>query len=204
MIESVRNYLIGFGDCEERILQAMDKIDRRDFLPEEDKTSAYVDGALSIGYRQTISQPSTVARMLSLLKLNENDNVLEVGTGSGWNACLLGFIVKWGKVTSTEVFDELVVRAKKKISDAGLKNVEILVEDFRLLNKKFDKIIFTAGIDLSQGKIIVDFAEGHLMEGGILICPYQEGPLMILRKSNGKIEKSYTRESYGFVKLNLS
>src|SRR3989344_7775374 len=99
----------------ERILFSISVIDRKYFAEDEDR--AYDDNALPIGEGQTISQPSTVARMLLLVNLEERDDVLEVGTGSGWNACLIAFLVYPGNTTSIERIFEL-----KKKAENNLKN----------------------------------------------------------------------------------
>lgn len=216
MLASVRNFLSQFGNPDEKILEAMKKIDRKNFMPENLKNFSYEDTAMPIGYGQTISQPSTVARMLSLLELKKGDSVLEVGAGSGWNAALMAWLIQddhkknsrhnlktGGKVLSLEIVDELVEKARKNIEKTGIKNVEIRKEDFRNLKQKFDKIIFTAGISEEQEKIIEDFAREHLNENGILICPFRIGPLIILKKVKGKIKKDYTIEEYVFVELVL-
>jgi len=205
MILKVREYLSMFGKVDERIIVAMENVDRKNFIAEKlaDIQDVYRDDALPIGYGQTISQPSTVARMISLLNLKEDDKVLEVGVGSGWNAALIGFIVKNGEVVTTEICKELADRAAKKIFEAGIRNVKVVIDDFRNLKRRFNKIIFTAGINTWQEKIIVDYAENFLEEGGILVCPYEEGPLMILRKEGGKVDKKYTDEIYRFVPLIL-
>lgn len=203
MLNSVRGYLsfIGeFGEKEKKILEAMQKIDRKYFVPEE---YAYVDRAMPIGKGQTISQPSAVARMLSLLDLKKGDQVLEIGAGSGWNACLIALLVKPGKVLSLEVHDELINNAKRNIKRFNLNNLEIKKQDFRKLRNKFDKIIFTAGVSYNKESVIEDFAKKHLNEKGILICPYRHGPLIIIKKVNDKIKKTRTKEEYVFVPLVL-
>lgn len=200
MLESVKSYLSLFEKPDENILAAMEKIDRKDFM-EENKNLAYEDEAIPIGHGQTISQPSTVARMLSLLKLKKSDKVLEIGTGSAWNAGLLSYLAK--KTITLEIVPELAKIAQKKIKKQKIKNIEVQQKDFRTLKQKFDKIIFTAGIQKEQEKIIEDFAKSYLKENGILICPYQSGPLIIINKIKNKIEKSYSQESYVFVPLIL-
>ena len=202
MLQSVKDYLSLFGEVDERILEAMKKIDRKDFM-EKNKELAYINTAISIGYGQTISQPSTIARMLSLLKLKKHDFVLEIGTGSSWNASLISYLIKPGKIISLEIVKELVKNSKDKTKKAGIKNIEIREGDFRKLKEKFDKIIFTAGISHSQEELIKNFAAGHLNEKGILVCPYQSGPLIIIKKINNKIEKTWTNEEYMFVPLIL-
>ena len=200
MLRSVKNYLSLFGKPNEKILDVIKKIDRKNFM-EKNKSFAYLDQAIPIGHGQTISQPSTVARMLSLLELKKTDGVLEIGTGSSWNAALLGELSK--KVLTLEIVSELAKISGEKIKKLGIKNVEVKQKDFRLLKQKFNKIIFTAGISPEQEQLIENFAKNHLKENGILICPYREGPLIILKKKKTKIEKNYTEENYVFVPLIL-
>ena len=199
MLKSVENYLSKFGEPDKRILNAMNKINRKDFV--EYKKIAYLDESIYIGHGQTISQPSTIARMLSLLKLKKGESVLEIGTGSGWNITLIAYLVYPGKVLSLEIIKELAGKAKKSIKKYKLKNIVIKEEDFRKLKQKFNKIIFTAGISFYQEKEIESFGESHLKQNGILVCPYESGPLLILKKINNKIKKTYTKEEYRFVPL---
>lgn len=202
MLASVRNYLSNFEAVNKKVLEAIEKVDRKDFMHSKFKDSAYFDEAVPIGKGQTISQPSTVARMLQLLELKKGDSVLEIGTGSAWNAALISFLVgKKGKVMSLEIIDELLARAKEKIKRLNLKNIEINKQNFLKIKQKFDKIIFTAGISFDQEKIIKDFAKKHLKERGILVCPFQSGPLIIIKKQKNKIKKDYTQEEYRFVPL---
>ena len=200
MLHSVRKYLSLFGKPDEKILQAIEKIDRKNFM-EKNKSFAYLDQAIPIGHGQTISQPSTVARMLSLLNLKKTDEVLEIGTGSLWNAVLLSHLSK--KVLTLEIVSELAKISQEKIKKLGIKNVEVQQKDFRKLNQKFNKIIFTAGISSEQEPQIENFAKNHLKENGILICPYKEGHLIILKNKKNKIKKNYTEENYVFVPLIL-
>ena len=198
MIGFVKNYLsrFNFEDYERKILNAMLEADRKKFMPGME-SYAYADNAMPIGKGQTISQPSTVARMLQLLDLKEGDDVLEIGTGSGWNAAIIIQLTK-SRVVTLEIIDELRERAEKRL--AGFKNIEVRKENFRKLDEKFDKIIFTAGILHGQEKIIEGFAGANLNPGGILICPYQSGPLIIIKK-NGRLRKEHTEENYVFVEL---
>lgn len=196
-----------------RIIEAIQTVDRIYFV--ENREDAYYDTALSIGYNQTISQPSTVARMLLLAKLEKGQNLLELGAGSGWNACLAGFIIYPGKVLSLDIVPQLIDKARanlktlKKSLDPHNQEKMSKVE-FRFLNifkeldnwpEKYDRIIITAGINETQEDIIFQLAEKVLEEQGILICPYTQGPLIILKKINGRIIKNTTRELYVFVPL---
>ena len=117
-----------------RILEAMSVIDRRFFVT--DKTYTYGDTALSIGEGQTISQPSTVARALFLAELKQGDNVLEIGTGSGWNASLIAFLVHPGNVISIERIFSLLKNANKNI-EALRKNLKKHKERLSKLQKCF-------------------------------------------------------------------
>ncbi len=201
LIYSVQKYLSLFGNADKKILNAIKKIDRKFFVKEKDK--AYLDSALQIGNMQTISQPSTVARMLEILKLKKGEKVLEIGTGSGWNASLISLLVFPGKVLSLENSDELINFSKKNIKKVGIDNLKILKEDFRKLEGIFDKIIFTAGIKKFQEEEILKFAKTNLKNKGILVCPNINGPLIIIKKVKGKLKKSYTSEEYLFVPLIL-
>lgn len=200
MICEVRNYLHQFGEIDEKLLKAIQKVDRKNFM-DENKKSSYENEAIPIGHGQTISQPSTVARMLSLLELNPEDEVLEIGTGSAWNAAVLGFLSK--NVLTTEIIKEHADRAREKLENLKINNVKVKQEDFRKIKKKFNKIIFTAGITNTQEPIIEQYAREHLKNNGILLCPYQSAPLIIIKNRNQKFERKYSQESYNFVPLIL-
>lgn len=203
MLKQVEFYLKRFFDSNYnlKIIEAMDKIDRKDFISDNIKDLVYVDNALPIGSGQTISQPSTVARMLQLLELKKGDNVLEIGSGSGWNATLIAFLVGNGKVISYEVIPEIAKFANENIKKTKLKNVKVVLGNFLNIKKKFNKIIFTAGITSDEEYKILNFAEKHLNESGILLCPFRLGPLIIIRMIDRKIKKEYTTEEYSFVPL---
>lgn len=222
MLESVYLYNSSFSSDEtllEKILFSMSFIDRKFFVNDEEY--AYDDNALPIGKGQTISQPSTVARMLLLAELQEGDEVLEVGAGSGWNACLAAFLVYPGNVTSIDRINSLVEKAQinlhelrnylrqKKPQDVEkLSKINFLAEDIfskeKVWKKKYDKIIITAGIaDTETEEKIRIISQNLLKKNGLLICPYTSGPLIIYRKNikNSKLERGETREQYVFVPL---
>jgi len=196
-----------------RILFAMSVIDRKYFI----ENDYYIDTALPIGEGQTISQPSTVARMLLLAEIEENEDVLEVGIGSGWNASLISYLVYPGNVVSIDLLANLKDKAEKNLS--GLRNylkqkkpeiyeklekinfyAENIFSRKKAWKKKYDKIIITAGIEKEQEEKIEELASELLKREGILICPYVAGPILIYKK-DGKIKRFLTKEEYVFVPL---
>ncbi|MFW5704744.1 MAG: protein-L-isoaspartate O-methyltransferase [Nanoarchaeota archaeon] len=115
---------LGFS---ERIVNAMEKIDRIDFVSEDMKNYAYYDVPLPIGHGQTISQPYTVAFMLDKLEIKPGMKILDVGSGSGWTTALLANIVgERGEVIGVEILDELVNIGQKNLKKYNLKNAKII------------------------------------------------------------------------------
>ena len=220
MLRSVLDYNLSFNlDAQQKkllkkILFSMSVVDRKFFL----ESNSYEDTAFSIGHGQTISQPSTVARMLMLLDLREGDDVLEIGTGSAWNACLLSLLVWPGFVHSIERISRLteharsnIKRFKKNVSEQFPEeyvkfsklqlHTENIFEKRSSWAKRYDRIIFTAGISSPETEEKVDdIAQELLKEKGILICPYSYGPILIYKKDE-IVKKSKTEEDYVFVKL---
>ena len=115
------------GIRDARVLAAMAKVPRERFVLERDRARAYVDGALPIGYDQTISQPYMVAATCELLGLSGDENVLEVGTGSGYAAAVLAELAR--SVTTVERVPELAARARGALLDAGYDEVDVVVGD---------------------------------------------------------------------------
>lgn len=156
----------------EKILEAIDKIDRKNFVLEEQQNLAYINEPLPIGFGQTISQPYTVAFMLQNLELKEGDKVLEIGTGSGWNAALISYLVgEKGIVYTIERIKELYEKAKEKLKN--YKNVRVILGDGSKGLKDFspyDKIIITAAAEKLNEEI-----KNQLKENGIIVAPI--GPL---------------------------
>ena len=221
MLESVYSYNSRFLLNEqqekqlEKILFSMLVIDRKFFYQGE---NAYDDTALAIGEGQTISQPSTIARMLILADLYEGDDVLEIGTGSGYNASLIAFLACPGNVVSVERF--LSLKEKAETNLRNLRNhlkqtnpeifeklskinfyAENIFEKGKAYKKKYAKIIITAGIENGEEKKIENLAKELLKQKGILLCPYQSGPLLIFKKKGKEIIISKTKEEYVFVPL---
>ncbi len=115
------------GISNTRVLAAMLEVPRHLFVPEENRSLAYADAPLPIGCRQTISQPYIVALMSELLELTGSETVLEVGTGSGYQAAVLAHLAK--KVYSLERIEELANAARQVLNSLGLDNVEVIVTD---------------------------------------------------------------------------
>src|ERR1051325_674859 len=106
-----------------RVLEAMRKVPRRRFVPEDVQRFAYEDRALPIGFNQTISQPYIVALMSQLLELREHERVLEVGTGSGYQTAILAELTR--EVDSIEIVPELAERSKKILQELGYATVHV-------------------------------------------------------------------------------
>jgi protein-L-isoaspartate(D-aspartate) O-methyltransferase len=115
------------GIDDERVLAAMAEVPREHFVPEEIRSSAYNDSALPIGHEQTISQPWVVAAICQALRLSGEETVLEIGTGSGYSAAILGRLA--GRVVSIERVPELGETARGKLDELGIENVKVVVGD---------------------------------------------------------------------------
>ena len=165
--EMIEHQLKGRGIKDSKVLDAMRKIDRSLFIPDNVKEYAYKDGPLPIGGGQTISQPYIVAYMAQILKLSPADKVLEIGTGCGYNAAVLAQLSE--KVYSIEIIDWLEERARKNLKEAGIENVETKQGDgYEGWPEKapFDAIILTAA-----PAFIPKPLKQQLKTGGKLLAP---------------------------------
>lgn len=163
----VETQLIPRGIRDENVLAAMRKVPRHLFVPEHIRHNAYADMAMSIGEGQTISQPYMVAVMTELLELKSQDKVLEIGTGSGYQAAILAEIAK--DVYTIERIFELAERARNILADIGYNNVHVIVGDgTKGLESEapFDKIIITAASPEIPKPLIE-----QLKEEGIIVAP---------------------------------
>ncbi len=172
------------GEIEKAFLE----IPREEFVPEEEKDLAYLDSPLSIGFGQTISQPFMVAYMTSKLNPQRDDIVLEIGTGSGYQAAILSKLVK--RVYTVERIPELAERAKKVFEKLKLENISVKVGDGTLGWKEYspyDKIIVTAGSPEIPQSLVA-----QLKDGGIMVIPVGASPFLqtlkiITKSGDGKI-----------------
>jgi len=155
---------------DEKVFNAFKSVKRENFVLPEYKNLAYLDEPLPIGAGQTISQPTTVAIMTSALEPKAGQKILEIGTGSGYQAAILAHIVgQKGKVVSVERIKELVDFAKKNLKKEGIKNVTVIHGDGSkgyAPEAPYDRIIVTACAPKIPEKLI-----DQLKIGGILVCP---------------------------------
>jgi len=150
-----------------RVLETMRLVPRHEFVPPEFRSYSYADEPLPIGYDQTISQPYIVALMSELLKPKPDDRVLEVGTGSGYQAAVLSLLVK--EVYSIEIVEPLAKRAEKDLRRLGYDNVHVLAGDgYRGWPDKapFDSIIVTAAPERIPEPLVA-----QLKVGGRIVMP---------------------------------
>lgn len=193
-LEEARDNLIAElrleGIKDEKVLESFSKVPRHLFIPQEMLKESYHNVALPIGYGQTISQPYTIAVMLEALGLKEGDKVLEVGTGSGYNAALIDHIIgKKGKLFTTEIVPELAESSKRKLSSLGMKNVKVIVCDGSLgydKEKPYDKVIVTAAC-----REIPPLLLKQLKNNGILVAPVgriYEQEMLKVRKVGKKLD----------------
>ncbi|QBA64166.1 protein-L-isoaspartate(D-aspartate) O-methyltransferase [Muriicola soli] len=186
----IREQLIPRGISDKETLKAMARIPREAFVPHSQKPYAYDDRPLPIGDGQTISQPFMVAFMTQALRLRRTDRVLEIGTGSGYQAAVLSQLVD--TVYTVEIIPSLAERAYRHLHNLNIDNVQILTGDGYYGWKEkspFDAIIVTAGAETIP-PVLVE----QLSDDGIMIIPV--GPhrgvrqLIKLTKKRGKIKKT--------------
>jgi len=186
LIGSLKKY--GISD---KVLSAMEEVPRHFFIPQSESGRAYVDTPLPIGNSQTISAPHMVAIMCNLLELEQGQHVLEIGTGSGYNAAVMSRLVgDSGRIYSIERIEELAIFAQKNLKRAGCSNVEVLRDDGSSgypLKAPYDRICVTASAPETPLALIE-----QLKTGGIMVIPeggsYQQ--LFAIKKNeDGSIVK---------------
>jgi protein-L-isoaspartate(D-aspartate) O-methyltransferase len=178
--------LMGRDITDPDVLNVMGQIRREEFVPEQYRWQAYADSPLPIGMGQTISQPYIVALMTQELRLNPDCEVLEVGTGSGYQTVVLSKLAK--KVYTIERFVELSESARAVLSTLGISNVEFSVSDGSCgwpEKKCFDRIIVTAAVPKMPEPLVHQLAEGGLIVAPVGGAGVQQ--LVVAEKKTGKL-----------------
>src|SRR6266699_737344 len=187
--QMVQQQLKARGIHEERVLAAMAKVPREEFVPPDERAAAYTDNPLPIGYDQTISQPYIVAFMTEQLRPKPSDRVLEIGTGSGYQAAVLAELV--GEVYTIEIAEPLARNAEAILGRLGYKNVHVKVgAGYKGWpeHAPFDAIIVTCAPDRVPRPLT-----DQLKEGGRMIIPVGDRfaqQLYLLEKKNGQLKES--------------
>ena len=185
----VQQQLKAHGIKDERVLAAMAKVPREEFVPPESRGASYADGPLPIGYGQTISQPYIVAFMTEQLRLKPSDRVLEIGTGSGYQTAILAELVP--EVYTIEIVEPLAKNAEATLQRLGYKDVHVKAGDgYKGWPEAapFDAIIVTC----APGRVPQPLTD-QLKDGGRMIIPVGERfaqELYLLDKKNGHLKES--------------
>jgi protein-L-isoaspartate(D-aspartate) O-methyltransferase len=178
------------GVTDPRVLAVMGKVPRHAFMPEALRTQAYGDHAMPIGEGQTISQPYIVAWMTELLRLEGEESVLEIGTGTGYQSALLGLLAR--KVYSVERIAALADSARERLASLGLENIEVVVGDgSRGLpeHAPYQDIIVTAGSPQVPQALVEQLADG-----GRLVIPVGTASMQMLTLVEKRGSEVVTRE----------
>jgi protein-L-isoaspartate(D-aspartate) O-methyltransferase len=178
----------GSGGWDPRVLDALEEVPRHLFMPGAQIRTAYRDEPAPIGHGQTISQPTVVAIMSDALELQGTERVLEIGTGSGYQAAVLSRLA--AHVYSIEIVEPLGLAAKERLARLGYQNVEVRIGDGYAgwpEHAPFDRILLTAA-----PPEIPDALVAQLREGGLLVAPVGEGAdqrLVRWTKTGGVLKK---------------
>ncbi len=176
---------------DERVLAAMSKVPRHKFVPNSAKAAAYADHPLSIGHNQTISQPYVVALMCQLLELTGNEKVLDIGTGSGYQAAVLSHLAK--KVITIEVIPELAESAQKTLKDLNYTNTKVIIGDGR--KGAPDYAPYDGIKSAAASEEIPEAWKEQLNQGGKIVMP--------IKNKLGQTLVRLTKTSSGFKKESL-
>jgi protein-L-isoaspartate(D-aspartate) O-methyltransferase len=186
----VEHQLRGHGITDERVLDAMGRVPRELFFPEDLRRFAYEDGAFPIGFGQTISQPFIVAMICQLLELSGHERVLDVGTGSGYQAAVLAELA--AEVVTIERVPDLAARARVALADAGLERVDVRVGDGTLgfpERASFDAIAVAAAAPAVPPALYE-----QLTDGGRLVLPrgsrWGQDLVLVVRGPDGPMERT--------------
>lgn len=186
--EMVKNQIENRGIADPRVLEALKTVPRHRFVPEQNRHLAYNDHPLPIGEDQTISQPYIVALMTEILKPAPDQTVLEIGTGSGYQAAILAQLYK--QVYTIEIIESLGKRSQNLLAELGYRNVQVRIGDGYQGWKEhspFDAIIVTCA-----PTHIPEPLKEQLAEGGKMVIPVGKAydqRLVLLVKEKGKIRE---------------
>ena len=183
------------GIRDPRVLHAMSRVPREEFVRDIDRTIAYGDHALPIDEGQTISQPFVVARMTELLDPGTDDHVLEVGTGSGYQAAVLAELA--GDVVTVERHHALAERARNLLARLGYTNVHVIHDDASLGRPEdapYDRIIVTAATPSIDPALVA-----QLTDDGRIVAPVGDAEMqeLVVRDARGREQR------YGAVRFVL-
>ena len=197
--EMVEQQLRARGIRDQRVLEAMSQVPRHGFVPEEFRAQAYEDHPLPIGKEQTISQPLIIAISLQALALRGSESVLEVGTGSGYQAALLARLAR--QVCSVERHPELAETAERTLRELGFNNVQVSVRDGSQGWKEhspYDAILVSAAAPAVPRSLLEQLADGGRMV--IPVGPPHTQELLLVRR-NGPTTTTETVDGCRFVPL---
>jgi protein-L-isoaspartate(D-aspartate) O-methyltransferase len=179
--------LIGKSALDERVMTAMAKVPRHEFVPIELMPYAYANIPLPIGFDKTVSQPFIVALMTDLLDIGADDTVLEIGTGLGYQAAILAQLAR--QVYSVEIIEELGQQARERLRRQGCTNIQLKIANGKHgwpEHAPFDKVMVTAAPDLVPPSLI-----GQLKNGGKMVVPAGLADAQVLmlvdKDSNGRV-----------------
>lgn len=189
MVEEIREK---YGLDDPKVFSAMLQVPREEFVPHEYIKEAYQNKPLPIGFGQTISQPYTVAFMTSLLDLKGDEKVLEIGTGSGYQAAILSLLSK--KVFTIEIIPELAEKSGGVLKKLGYKNIMVKSGSGKTGwpgKAPFDSILVTAGLDEVPEDLF-----NQLESGGVLVAPLGLGEDKTMTKFT-KIDNRISKQEFG-------
>lgn len=184
--QMLSQHLMQRGITDGRVLNAMTQVPREEFVPDHLVEFSYQDSPLPIGFQQTISQPFVVALMCQLLNLKGHETVLDIGTGSGYQAAILGQLAK--RVITVEIIPDLAKKARKTFHQLGYKNINVYTSDGSKGYPKFAP--YDAIKSAAATPIIPKYWINQLKDGGCIVMPktnHDTQKLIRLTKRNGEL-----------------